>query len=156
MAAGAGVVKKPLEILYGVDDVPPLGVTLLSGLQHVAIISTFLVYPLLLAREAGLAPERVFDVLSASMVILAVSAVLQVLPRGPIGSRFLCPPSFNAAYLTPSLIAVKLGGLPLVLGMTLFGGVIEAALSRVLIRLRPYFPSEISGFVVTMIGVAVG
>jgi xanthine permease XanP len=156
VAAGAGVVKKPLEILYGVDDVPPLGVTLLSGLQHVAIISIFLVYPLLLAREAGLARERVLDVLSASMVILAVSAVLQVLPSGPIGSRFLCPPSFNAAYLTPSLIAVKLGGLPLVLGMTLFGGIIEAALSRVLIRLRPYFPSEISGFVVVMIGVAVG
>ncbi len=148
--------RKPLEIQYGVDDVPPLGVTLISGLQHVAIIAIFLVYPLLLAREAGLSPERVFDVLSMSMLILAVSAVLQALPRGPIGSGFLCPPSFNAAYLTPSLIAVKLGGLPLVLGMTVFGGVVEAVLSRVLSRLRPYFPSEISGFVVTMIGVAVG
>jgi NCS2 family nucleobase:cation symporter-2 len=148
--------RRPLEIVYGVDDVPPLGVTLVSGLQHVAIIAIFLVYPLLLAREAGLAPERVFDVLSVSMLVLAGSAVLQVLPRGPVGSRFLCPPSFNAAYLTPSLAAAKLGGLPLVLGMTAFGGVVEALLSRVLGRLRPYFPSEISGLVVTLIGVAVG
>jgi NCS2 family nucleobase:cation symporter-2 len=149
-------VRKPLEILYGVDDVPPLGVTLLSGFQHVALIAIFLVYPLLLSREAGLARERVLDVLSVSMLILSVSAVLQALPRGPVGSRFLCPPSFNAAYLTPSLTAVKLGGLPLVLGMTAFGGLVEAVLSRVLSRLRPYFPSEISGFVVTMIGIAVG
>ena len=148
--------RKPLEIVYGVDDVPPLGVTVLSGLQHVAIIAIFLVYPLLLSREAGLARERVFDVLSLSMLVLALSSVLQVLPHGPVGSRFLCPPSFNAAYLTPSLTAVKLGGLPLVLGMTAFGGLVEALLSRSLSRLRPYFPSEISGFVVTMIGVAVG
>jgi NCS2 family nucleobase:cation symporter-2 len=148
--------KKPRDLVYGVDDAPPLAVTLLSGLQHVGIIAIILVYPLLLAREAGLAKERVFDFLSVSMLMLGLAAVLQALPRGPVGSRFLCPPVFTAAYLGPSLTALKLGGLPLVLGMTAFGGVIEAALSRALKSLRPYFPSEISGFVVTMIGIAVG
>lgn len=148
--------KKPVNIIYGVDERPPLGVTLLSGLQHVGIISIILVYPLLVSREAGLSREATLDVLSMSMLVLGIGAVLQALPQGFVGARFLCPPVFTATYLTPSLLAVKTGGLSLVLGMTAFGGLVEVALSRTLRRLRPYFPSEISGFVVVMIGVAVG
>jgi xanthine/uracil permease len=44
----------------------------------------------------------------------------------------------------------------LVAGMTLFGGMVEAALSRVLRPLRPFFPPEIAGFVVVMVGVTLG
>ncbi len=148
--------RKPVGIIYGVNDVPPVGVTLLSGLQHVGIISIILVFPLLVAREAGLSRDRTLDVLSLSMLVLGIGTILQALPRGAVGAHFLCPPVFSAAYLSPSLLAVKTGGLSLVLGMTAFGGLVEVALSRALHRLRPYFPSEISGFVVLMIGVAVG
>ncbi len=138
------------------DETPPLGVTLLSGLQHVGLIAIILVYPVLVSREVGLSPEKALDVLAASSLVMGVGAVLQALPRGPVGAGFLCPPVFTAAYLTPSLVAAKTGGLPLVFGMTAFGGLIEMALSRVLRPLRPYFPVEISGFVVVMIGMAVG
>ena len=148
--------RRPPNIFYGVDDKPPHGVTVLSGLQHVGLISIILVYPLLVTREAGLSSQASQDVLSLSMIVLGIGAILQVLPRGFIGARLLCPPTFTAAYLAPSLIAVKTGGLSLVLGMTAFGGVIALGLSRVLRPLRPYFPSEISGLVVVMIGIAVG
>ena len=46
--------RKPVNIVYGVDEVPPFGVTVLSGFQHVGLISIFLVYPLLVSREGGL------------------------------------------------------------------------------------------------------
>jgi NCS2 family nucleobase:cation symporter-2 len=148
--------KRPLTIVYGLEDVPPLGVTLFSALQHVVIIAIRLLFPLLIAREAGLPPERILDVLGLSMIVMGVATVLQALPRGPVGSGYLCPPSFTTAYIAPSLAAAKTGSIALVAGMTLFGGLIEAALSRCLRPLRPYFPPEIAGFVVVVVGVTLG
>jgi xanthine permease XanP len=148
--------RKPLNIVYGVDEKPPMGVTLLSGLQHVGLIAIALVYPVIVSREAGLPPKATLDILGVSMFVLGIGTLLQALPRGFVGARLLCPTVFTAAYLTPSLHAVKVGGLSLVFGMTAFGGLIEVGLSRILRPLRPYLPAEISGFVVVMIGVAVG
>ena len=44
---------RPPNILYGVEDRPPLAVNVLSGLQHVGLMSVFLMYPALLAQAAG-------------------------------------------------------------------------------------------------------
>ena len=148
--------KKPPSIAYAVEDRPPLAVTVLSGLQHVGIIAIALVYPLILSREAGLSLDQTSDVLATTMLILGLGAVLQSLPRGALGAGYLCPPVCTAAYLGPSLLAVKTGGLSLAFGMLAFGGLIEAALSRLLRPLRPYLPPEISGLVVVLIAVALG
>jgi xanthine permease XanP len=148
--------KKPPHIAYAVEDRPPLAVTVLSGLQHVGIIAIALVYPLILSREAGLSLDQTASVLAATMLILGLGAVLQSLPRGALGAGYLCPPVCTAAYLGPSLLAVKTGGISLAFGMLAFGGVVEAALSRLLRPLRPYLPPEISGLVVVLIAVALG
>src|SRR5262245_49091567 len=115
-----------------------------------------LVYPLLLSREAGLSIAQTSDVLAATMLILGLGAVLQSLPRGGLGAGYLCPPVCTAAYLGPSFLAVKVGGVSLAFGMLAFAGLIEAALSRLLRPLRPYLPPEISGLVVVLIAVALG
>jgi NCS2 family nucleobase:cation symporter-2 len=48
------------------------------------------------------------------MLALGIAAILQRLNRGPVGSGLLAPSCFSGAYLAPSLLAVKTGGLPLV------------------------------------------
>jgi NCS2 family nucleobase:cation symporter-2 len=148
--------KRPPGLVYGLEDAPPLGVTLFSALQHVIVIAIRLLFPLLVAREAGLEPERILDVLGLSMMVMAVVTVLQGLPRGPVGSGYLCPASFTSAYIAPSMLAGKTGGIALVAGMTLFGGIVEMALSRLLRPLRPYFPPEIAGLVVVVVGITLG
>jgi len=148
--------KKPTTITYAVDDRPPLVVTVLSGLQHVGIIAIVLVFPLLLGREAGLPADQTSDILGTTMLVLGIGAVLQSLPRGGIGAGYLCPPVCTAAYLGPSLLAAKTGGISLAFGMTAFGGLVESALSRLLRPLRPYLPPEVSGLVVVLIGVSLG
>lgn len=144
--------RKPPSIVYGVDERPPLGITGLSGAQHVGLMSINLIYPVLIAREAGVSPETVTQIVSLSMLILALGAILQAQTRGPIGSGFLCQPVPTAAYLLPSLLAAREGGLALVFGMTLAAGLLEAVLSRGLRYLRPLFPPEIAGLVILMIG----
>jgi NCS2 family nucleobase:cation symporter-2 len=148
--------RKPPGILYAADEPAPAGVAALSALQHVGLNSIFLVIPVLVGREAGAAPEVAASLVSLCMVVLGVGVLLQARHRGPMGSGFLIPPVPTAAYLVPSLAAARQGGLALVLGMTLFAGLLEMALSRALRVLRPIFPPEIVGLVVMLIGLAVG
>lgn len=150
------VARKPLDIIYGVNDDAPIGVTVISALQQVGLISIFLLFPILVCREAELASDKVLDVLSLSMLAMGVGAILPSLARGPVGSGYLCPSIFTVAYLGPSLLAVKTGGLSLVFGMTVFAGCVEAGLSRLLRHVRQLFPPEIAGLVVVLLGVTIG
>ncbi|HEY0837756.1 MAG TPA: solute carrier family 23 protein [Azospirillum sp.] len=148
---------RPSNLLYGLDDTPPLAVTLLSGLQQAAMVAGIgAVFPLLVLAAAGADPSQVRDTLAVSMLALGITTALQGARLGPVGSGFLAPAVFTAAYLPSSIMAAKIGGLPLVLGMTIFAGLCEILLSRVLHRLRPYLPAEIAGFAVAMIGIVLG
>jgi xanthine permease XanP len=138
------------------DEVPPLAVTLVNAFQYVAVTSSFLVFPLIMARAAQ-APAAVADsMLAWSMLVLAIGTTLQALRRGPIGSGYLAPSVMTAVYVGPSLLAVRVGGLALMSGMTLCGGVLEAALSRSLNRLRSVLPPELAGVVIFLVGVSNG
>jgi NCS2 family nucleobase:cation symporter-2 len=90
------------------------------------------------------------------MLVLGVATFLQALRLGPVGSGFMCPATFSATYLAPSLLAARSGGLALVFGMTIFAGMLEAALAPFLNRLRAIFPPEVSGLVIFMIGISGG
>ena len=148
--------KKPANLAYGVDESPPAIVTALNAVQHVALIAAYLVYPLLVFRSAQLPTPLVANLLSVGFFVLGIGTLLQALPRGPVGSGYLCPTTFTATFIGPSLSAMKVGGLPLLFGMTLFAGVIQSVLSRGLASLRPYLPTELSGFVVLMVGITAG
>ena len=145
--------KRPADIVYGVEDRPPVAIALLSGVQHVAVMAVFLIFPLIIAREAGASVATSTSMLSVAMLVLGIGTMLQALASGPVGSGYLDPINFSAIYLGPSLVAAQIGGLPLVFGMTVFAGAVEAALSRTLNRLRPYFPSEIAGLVMILVGI---
>jgi xanthine permease XanP len=149
-------VKKPANIIYAIDESPPRLVTILNGLQQVGVIAINLVYPLLVFRAVGAPVELVSSLLSAGMVVLAIATFLQAKRLGPVGSGFMCPATFTATYFGPSLLAAKIGGLPLVFGMTIFAGVLEAALAPSLNRLRAVFPPEVSGLVIFIIGLSGG
>ncbi len=92
------------------------------------------------------------NVLQLAFLVLAITTLLQALPRGPIGSRMLAPAIFTGVYLAPSLQAAKIGGLPLVWGMTIFAGLVEIILSRAWSRLRPFIPPESAGLVIFLVG----
>ena len=90
------------------------------------------------------------------MVVMAVGPILQQFGarRRRVGipvSADLCRAIFAGGGL-----ALKAGGLPLMFGMTIFAGLVEIGVSRLLRPLRPYFPPEIAGFVVVMISITVG
>ena len=145
--------KKPANIVFGVEDRPPLGILILAGLQNVAVMAVYLILPLIVCQKAGASMAVTVDVLSFSMLAMAAASLLQAGRRWGIGCGYLCPAHFTGIYTSPSLAAAEVGGLPLVFGMTVFAGAVEIGLSRALNRLRPYFPPEIAGVVVMLVGV---
>ncbi len=154
--AGSLVAKKPATLAYGLEEFPPAVIIWISAVQHVGVVAIFMIYPLIIAREAGLPREEITNILQLGLVVVAIAVLLQALPRGPVGSRLLAPSSFTGIYLAPALLAVKTGGLPLVWGMTIFAGLFEVALSRCWSRLRPFIPPETAGLVVFLVGTTVG
>ncbi len=97
--------------------------------------------------------EEVSNVLRMSMIASGIATILQSLPNSPVGSGYFCPISGGPAYISASILAGKVGGLRLVFFMTVISGLFEALLARVVPRLRPLFPPEVTGLVVTMVGI---
>lgn len=144
--------KKPPNLIYGVDEKPPVPTALLLGLQHVFVMTGGWVMVVVIATAIGASQEQVTNVLRMSMIASGIATILQSLRGTPIGSGYLCPVSGGPAYTSASILAGQAGGLRLVFLMTLLSGMFEALLARILPRLRALFPPEVTGLVVTMVG----
>ena len=94
--------KKPGNLVYGVDETPPVPVTILSALQHVGLVAIFLVYLLVVSREAGASVATSMSILSLAMLVLGVGTVIQALTKGPVGSGYLAPINFSKMQLISS------------------------------------------------------
>ncbi len=148
--------NKPANMRYLADDVPPVSVVIVNALQYAAVTSSFLVFPLIVAREAHMTTAASDSMLSWAMLVLALGTSLQALTRGPIGSGYLAPSVMSAIFLGPSVAAARIGGLALMSGMTIFGGAVQAVFSRSLNKLRTLLPPELAGVVIFLVGVSNG
>lgn len=147
--------RKPTNLIYGVDEEPPLATTMLLGFQHIFILSIAFIFPVVIVSEIGGSPEDAQNLICMAMLATGLSTALQALNRGPVGSGYLCPLVNGPAFVPASLLAGKAGGLALIFGMTAAAGVFEALFSRVVGRMRKFFPPEVTGTVVLMVGVEV-
>ncbi|ASQ45605.1 uracil-xanthine permease family protein [Legionella clemsonensis] len=143
------------DLVYTVDDKPPFIKLLLLGLQYVLLMSVYLVLVIIVVRAAHLPDDVAFDAVRMGMIALGIATSLQAL-RPPYGSGYLAPPVVSAIYLKASLLAADAGGLPLVLGMTIFSGLVEVVFSRLVYQLRAMFPPGISGFIIVIVGIELG
>ena len=111
---------KPADLIYGVDDMPPIGRLIPLGLQFVIYISVTLVYIVLISEYGNVPPKVTADSISMAMIAIGIATILQSLWKGPVGSGYFASPVYSAVYLAPCVLAVKAGGLPAVFAMTIF------------------------------------
>ena len=139
---------KPPDLVYGVDDVPPIAKLVALGFQYAVLVGVYLIIVVLVARAAKVSPEVTTDLVSLGLVAAAVGTAVQAWNGRLFGSGFLAPPVYSAIYFGPAILAAKAGGLPAVAGMTIFAALVEIGLSRLLDRLRVVFQPIIAGFAV--------
>ncbi|RXE56786.1 xanthine permease [Methanoculleus taiwanensis] len=147
--------QKPQNLVYGVEDPLPLPTALLLGLQHVFVMATAFIFPVVIVRSFGGTAEQAVFMVTMSILAGGVGTILQALRKGGMGSGYLCPAVCGPSYLSASLLAAQTGGLSLVYGMTAVAGLFEVFFSRLMHRLRVLFPAEVIGVVVALVGIAV-
>ena len=124
----------------------------LLGIQHVFVMTAGWIMVVVIVTTIGGTPEEVANVLRMSMIASGIATILQSLPHSVVGSGYFCPISAGPAYISSSILAGRVGGLKLVFTLTTMSGIFEGLLARVLPKLRPLFPPEVTGLVVTMVG----
>jgi xanthine permease XanP len=146
--------SKPTNIIYGVDDKPPLGTCLLLACQQLIPPASLTMFAVVVGQHIGLGPLLVEHMVTMSLLAAAVGVALQALRRGPVGSGYLASQTPSAIYIHASIAAGLAGGPSLIWGMTLVSGLFESALSRLVRRLKRVFPPQVSGIVVAMVGLS--
>ena len=143
--------RRPEGLIYAVEERPPVPVLLLLGVQHIFLMSSTLVLPIVLVREIGGSFEQVRGVVSLSMIACGIGTIVQAMRLPGFGSGFLCPNLVGPNFFGASMNAAWLGGLPLMRGMTIAAGLFEMLFARAIRRLGFLFPPEITGLVVLMV-----
>lgn len=115
-----------------------------------------LVYPSLVLRSVNTPPALIASTLAWTLFALAAAAVLQSFRRGPVGSGLLLPALSSGLHLAPSMLAIKVGGLPLLAGMTVFSALGEAVFAASMRWLKPLFTPAIIGIILFLVGMEIG
>jgi xanthine permease XanP len=149
--------KKPANLVYGVDDSPPVFISVILAIQHICLLFMATLLPVFIIHQLGdkITPEEAQSFISMTMIAGGIASIIQAYKIGPVGSGYFCPSLSGPAYFDASKAAAAAGGLPLLFGMTLLSGALESFFSRVMHKLRFLFPVEVTGLIVAMVGVVV-
>lgn len=148
--------KRPEDMIYWYNERPPFFKLLFLGFQQVVVISISLVMINILLSTIKIDIATTLNAIRWGMVAMGITTVLQVLWKGYIGSGALAPPIISAIYLQPSMQALSLGGLPALMAMTCFAGLIEILFSFLLRFLRWLFTPAFIGLIVITVGLLLG
>ena len=117
------------------------------------ILSLGMAMPVSIARTAGLDLGLSGSLLAAALFTMGLTGILQTLPNRWIGSGFQSLSVADSAALSACILAAEIGGVPLVLGMTVFSGLLRFVLGSFTFKLRKFFPAEVTGTMIFILGV---
>lgn len=145
--------KRPRNLLFARDEQPPASAVFLLGAQHAAISVVFLVYAAMIGKGAGLSQADQQSLLVGTLMACGIGALIQSgLPR--LSSGLLVVPISAAGAVIFGIDAGKAAGPAGIAALPLIGGAIQLLVGRSISRLRAYFPPEVCGVVVLMLGVS--
>ena len=143
------------ELIYGLNDRPPLRETLFAALQHLlAIFVAIITPPLIIAGALKLDVETTSFLVSMALFASGVSTFIQCRRIGCIGTGLLCIQGTSFSFIGPIISAGMSGGLPVVFGACMTASTVEMLVSRVLKYTRRIITPLVSGIVVTLIGMS--
>ncbi len=155
---------RPSELIYRLEDPPPLAQTLFAACQHLLAMFVAVITPgLLICQALGLPAEDTQRIISMSLFASGLASLLQIKTWGPIGSGLLSIQGTSFNFVAPLImggLALKNGGADIPTMMAaLFGTLMVAScteiiLSRFLHLARRIITPLVSGIVVMIIGLS--
>jgi xanthine permease XanP len=150
------------DLIYGLDDRPPLRETLFVALQHVlAVFVGIITPPLIVAGALKLGSDDTAYLVSMSLFVSGAATILQTSRLGPVGSGLLSIQGTSFTFIAPIITTagvVMVGGataqqaLGTVFGLCFAGAFVVIAASRCIRRASVIITPIVTGTVVTLIG----
>lgn len=142
------------EMLYGIEDRPPMAVTVVLALQHIlAAFAGIIAVPLVVSSAIGLSVEDTTIMVSATIFVAGLATMLQSKGLGPVGSRVSGMMGTDFTFVNPAISVGAQFGIAGIVGATIAGSFVEIVLSRFIKPLMAFFPPLITGTVVSLIGI---
>ena len=142
-------------MLVGLDDRLSAPRATLLGLQHVlAMVVGTITPPLLLGHVLGWSAAQISLLVNMALFVSGLTSLIQIRRVGVFGSGLLSVQGTSFAFFGPLLQAGHLGGLPLMLGLSLAAAPMSLVLGPLLPKLKRFFPPVVSGIVVMLIGLS--
>lgn len=143
------------ELIYQLEDRPPLKESLFAAFQHLlAIFVAIITPPLIIAGALKLDFETTGYLISMALLASGISTFIQCRRVGPVGCGLLCIQGTSFSFISPIIGAGLTGGLSSVFGAVISGSFVEMFISRILRYTRRIITPLVSGIVVTLIGLS--
>lgn len=152
------------ELIYRLEDRPPLPQTLFAALQHLLAMFVAVITPALLICQAlGLPAADTQHIISMSLFASGVASIIQIKAWGPVGSGLLSIQGTSFNFVSPLImggLALKNGGadvstmMAALFGTLMLASCTEMIISRVLHLARRIITPLVSGVVVMIIGLS--
>ncbi|EQB5124578.1 xanthine/proton symporter XanP [Shigella flexneri] len=152
------------ELIYRLEDRPPLPQTLFAACQHLLAMFVAVITPALLICQAlGLPAQDTQHIISMSLFASGVASIIQIKAWGPVGSGLLSIQGTSFNFVAPLIMggtALKTGGadvptmMAALFGTLMLASCTEMVISRVLHLARRIITPLVSGVVVMIIGLS--
>ena len=150
-----GKLGRSENALFQFHGTPPVGVTVSMALQHlVSMIVGCVTLAIIIANAAGLPQRQRVLLIQCSLVVSAVTTLLELFPIGRFGAGLPVIFGVSFAYLPSMQEIVKTGGLSAIAGAMIVGGIVATLVGVFIKRIRKLFPPVITGTVVFTIGLS--
>lgn len=152
------------DLIYGLDDTPPLAQALFAALQHLLAMFVAVITPALLICQAlQLSTDDTAHIISMSLFASGMASMLQIKTWGPIGSGLLSIQGTSFNFVAPLImggLSLKHAGnssatmLAALFGTLMLASITEMLISRILPFARRVITPLVSGIVVMIIGLS--
>jgi xanthine permease len=154
--------KRDRQALFQLTGIPPAGASISLALQHLVAMIVGCVTPaIILADILRLPQDQRVLLIQSSLVVSAISTLLQVFPIGSKHGRFRfgsgLPVILGVSFAyVPSMQAIAAAGdgVSAIAGAMIVGGLVALVVGLLVEKIRILFPPVITGTVVFTIGLS--
>ena len=144
-----------MELLYKVEDKPPVGTSVLLAAQHLlAALGAIIAVPLVVGGVLGLSTADMVVLVNAAMLISGVVTIIQCKGAGPVGIRLPVVMGTSFTFVGVSIAIGFEHGVAGILGSALVASLVMIVGSFFMPMIRKLFPPIVTGTVVTLIGLS--
>ncbi len=143
--------------VHPVDEILPLPRLFALGLQHVLVMyANAVAVPLIIGGAFHLPKDQLAFLINADLFACGIATLIQTIGFGAVGIRMPVIMGVTAVAISPMLAMAVMPGVGLtgIYGAVLVGGLFGLCVAPFVGHVLRFFPSVVTGSIITMIGVS--